>query len=90
MRDAGFADYIGDFWNILDLGGVLSLVAYLPLRRREIIFTTIVRDQMAPADSYAMDANTFALRLMTSFILFTALIKLLFFLRINEGFGSLI
>ena len=34
-----------------------------------------------------MDENTFSLRLATSFILFTALMKLLFFLRINEEFA---
>ena len=96
MRETGFADYIGDFWNQMDVCNISFCVLYFPIRvymaEEPLLDLFAFEKNLSPEDpTYGSRYKLkFFLVLINVLLVPIAVMKLLNYLRLIENFGLFI
>lgn len=89
MQDAGFADYISDTFNQVDLGMFLTYCFYFSQRIFNQTSPIVPIETHAQVDEDEV-RRVFLLSILHNIIITQAFVKVMFYLRISEGFGLLV
>ena len=96
MRETGFADYIDDFWNQMDVCNIFLFLVYVPIRivyaDEPLLDLFSFESSISPEDpNFGKHYHwKFMLVLVNVMLVPIAVMKLLNYLRLVENFGLFI
>jgi hypothetical protein len=96
MLDCGLSDYLGDFWNMIDIVQIFMIYYYASIRlvKMRLLLPNEITSQIEAGEHELQSLEQFKQIALMSFfnvfLLTMATLKIFFFLRIYDEFGLLV